>query len=159
MDTWAKLWSKSRTCCSEQCRCIVAYVDSIYLEIVAPPRWLPFHHFYLKIFIVLAWRLIETRTPMSPKRFRSTPEPEEETPLLRDENPPRKETPLPITQILVLLFLQSTEPVMSFSIRPYINQVRSSIPITQVIGNVSHSLSVSSQSSVVTKERLDTTQD
>ena len=84
------------------------------------------------------------------KRFQATLHPEEETPLLHDENPPRTETPLPITQILVLLLLQSTEPVMSFSIRPYINQVRSLIPITQAIGK--------SQSSVATKERLDTTQ-
>jgi hypothetical protein len=63
-------------------------------------------------------------------RSQGIPEPEEETPLLRGENPIRKETPLPITQILVLLLLQTTEPLMSFSIRPYINQVRSSISIT-----------------------------
>ena len=48
---------------------------------------------------------------------------EEATPLLPDENPPRKETPLPFTQILVLLLLQLTEPIMSLSIGPYINQV------------------------------------
>jgi hypothetical protein len=53
-----------------------------------------------------------------------TLEPEEATPLLRDENPPRKETPLPFAQILVLLLLQLTEPITSLSIRPYINQVR-----------------------------------
>ncbi|KAH9008117.1 hypothetical protein EDB84DRAFT_1552105, partial [Lactarius hengduanensis] len=44
---------------------------------------------------------------------------EEENALLRDENPPRKETPLPITQIVVLLLLQLTEPITSLSIRPY----------------------------------------
>jgi hypothetical protein len=62
---------------------------------------------------------------MSPRKSQG-PNPEEETPLLRDENPLRKETPLPITQILVLLLLQVSEPLMSFSIRPYINEVRSS---------------------------------
>ncbi|KAH9010706.1 MFS general substrate transporter [Lactarius hengduanensis] len=68
---------------------------------------------------------------MSPKTRRSqrAPEPEEETPLLRDENPPRKETPLPITQIVVLLLLQLTEPITSLSIRPYINQLVSELPI------------------------------
>jgi hypothetical protein len=67
---------------------------------------------------------------MSSRRFHG-PNPEEETPLLRDETPPRKkETPLPITQILVLLLLQISEPLMSFSIRPYINEVRSSVPMT-----------------------------
>jgi hypothetical protein len=60
---------------------------------------------------------------------------DEETPLLRDVNPQRKETPLPLAQILVLLLLQLSEPITSSSIRPYINQVRSSIPITQVVGN------------------------
>ena len=94
---------------------------------------------------------------MSP-RSQGAPEFEEETPLLRNKKLPRKETPLPISQILVLLLLQITEPLMSFSIRPYINEVRSSIPITLVVDNVGHSLSVSSQSLVVTKERSDTTQ-
>jgi hypothetical protein len=67
---------------------------------------------------------------MSPKRFQGAPEPEEETPLLRDGSASRKETPLPITQILVLLLLQLCEPITSQSINPYINQVRSPIPIT-----------------------------
>ncbi|KAF8267055.1 major facilitator superfamily domain-containing protein [Lactarius quietus] len=58
-----------------------------------------------------------------------TPEPEEETPLLRDGNPPRKETPLPITQILVLLVLQLCEPITALSINPYINQLVSELPI------------------------------
>ena len=93
---------------------------------------------------------------MSPKRSQGTPD--EETPLLHDRNAPRKETPLPVTQIVVLLLLQLAEPITSLSIRPYISQVRPSIPITQVIGNVCLSLSVSSQSLVVTKERSDTTQ-
>jgi hypothetical protein len=84
--------------------------------------------------------------------------PDEETPLLRDGNRQRKETPLPLAQILVLLLLQLAEPITSSSIRPYINQVRSSIPITTVVSNDSLSLSVSSQSLMVTKKRSDTTQ-
>ncbi|KAH8985103.1 MFS general substrate transporter [Lactarius akahatsu] len=63
------------------------------------------------------------------RRSQRAPGPEEETPLLRDENPPRKETPLPITQIVVLLLLQLTEPITSLSIRPYINQLVSELPI------------------------------
>ena len=66
---------------------------------------------------------------MLPRRLQG-PHPEEETPLLHDENLQRKETPLPITQILVLLLLQISEPLMSFSIRPYINEVRSLISVT-----------------------------
>ena len=58
--------------------------------------------------------------------------PDEETPLLRDRNAPRKETPLPITQIVVLLLLQLSEPITSLSINPYINEVSTSIPFTQV---------------------------
>ncbi|KAH9010708.1 MFS general substrate transporter [Lactarius hengduanensis] len=54
---------------------------------------------------------------------------EEETPLLRDENPPRTETPLPITQIVVLLLLLLTEPITSLAIRPYVNQLVSELPI------------------------------
>ena len=64
-----------------------------------------------------------------PPRSQDAPEFEEETPLLRNKNLLRRETPLPLTQILILLLLQITEPLMSFSIRPYINEVRSSIPI------------------------------
>ncbi|KAI9439339.1 MFS general substrate transporter [Lactarius indigo] len=60
---------------------------------------------------------------MSPKWSQVAPEPEEDTPLLRDENQdentPRTETPLPITQITILLLLQITEPITSLSIRPY----------------------------------------
>ncbi|KAH9036525.1 MFS general substrate transporter [Lactarius pseudohatsudake] len=40
-----------------------------------------------------------------------------------------EETPLPITQIVVLLLLQLTEPITSLSIRPYINQLVSELPI------------------------------
>ena len=75
---------------------------------------------------------------MSPQRFNAQPEsvvPDEETPLLRNEIPQKKETPLPLGQILVLLLLQLSEPITFSSIRPYINEVRSSIPITQVVGN------------------------
>ena len=92
---------------------------------------------------------------MFPKRSQRTPEPEEETPLLRDRNLPRKETPLPTTQILVLLLLQLCEPITSQLINPYINQVRSSIPVTQIIVNGRLSLSVSSRLLVMTKERSD----
>ncbi|KAF8258683.1 major facilitator superfamily domain-containing protein [Lactarius quietus] len=56
-------------------------------------------------------------------------ESDEETPLLRNGNQPRKETPLPITQILVLLLLQLSESMMSSSIKPYINQLISELPI------------------------------
>ncbi|KAI9435199.1 MFS general substrate transporter, partial [Lactarius indigo] len=41
----------------------------------------------------------------------------------------RTETPLPITQITILLLLQITEPITSLSIRPYINQLVSELPI------------------------------
>jgi hypothetical protein len=57
-------------------------------------------------------------------------EPQEETPVLGNGNSLRKETPLPITQILVLLLLQLSDPITSFSIRPYINQVRLSDHVT-----------------------------
>ncbi|KAH8993665.1 MFS general substrate transporter [Lactarius deliciosus] len=68
---------------------------------------------------------------MSPKSPRSqgSPEPQEETPLLRDGNRPRTKTPLPITQILVLLMLQLCEPITSLSINPYINQLVSELPV------------------------------
>jgi len=55
---------------------------------------------------------------------------QEETPLLGNGNSLRKETPLPITQILVLLLLQLTDPITSSSIRPYINQLVSGLPVT-----------------------------
>ena len=51
----------------------------------------------------------------------------EETPLLRNINAPRTETPLPTTQVVVLVLLQLCEPIASQSIRPYITQVCSSI--------------------------------
>ncbi|KAI9443934.1 MFS general substrate transporter [Lactarius indigo] len=68
---------------------------------------------------------------MSPKSLRSqgAPEPQEETPLLHDGNSPRTETPLPITQIVVLLILQLCEPMTSLSINPYINQLVSELPV------------------------------
>jgi hypothetical protein len=80
--------------------------------------------------MLLPYGLIGTSTPMPHKRSQGTPD--EETPLLRDGNLQRKETPLPLAQILVLLLLQLSEPITSSSIRPYINQVRSSIPITSL---------------------------
>ena len=91
---------------------------------------------------------------MSPRRTQSPDlglESEEGTPLLHKGDVPRTETPLPITQIAMLLLLQISDPITSYSIRPYINQGRLSIPITQCIGNVHLSLSVSSQLLVVTK--------
>ncbi|KAI9452893.1 MFS general substrate transporter [Lactarius psammicola] len=66
---------------------------------------------------------------MSPKTSQGIPEPEEETPLLCDGNARRKETPLPITQIFVLLLLQLCEPITSLSINPYINQLVSELPV------------------------------
>ena len=104
--------------------------------------------------------LLRTSALMSPKRSQGThmPDSEEETPLLRDRNAPRTETPLPITQVVVLVLLQLCEPIASQSIKPYINKVRSLIPLTYVVNNVCLSLSVSSQSLVVTKKKSDTTQ-
>jgi len=58
---------------------------------------------------------------MSPRRSQGTAD--EETPLLHGENSPRKATPLPVTQISLLLLLLLSEPVTSLSINPYINQV------------------------------------
>ena len=112
----------------------------------------------LYIFLVLAQDLIGISTPMSPQRSQPAPELNEETPLLHDANQSRRETPLPIAQITILLLVQLTEPLTSLAIRPYINQVRLPIPITQVVGNLFPSLSGSSQSLVVTNERSDTTQ-
>ncbi|KAI9443966.1 MFS general substrate transporter [Lactarius indigo] len=66
---------------------------------------------------------------MPPTKSRLGGNPDEETPLLRDENAPRKATPLPITQILVLLLLQLSEPITSVSINPYINQLVRELPI------------------------------
>ena len=67
---------------------------------------------------------------MPPKRSQSTPEAEEVTPLLPDGNPLRKDTPLPLTQILILILLQLSELMTSSSIKPYITEVRLLIPIT-----------------------------
>ncbi|KAN0136118.1 MFS general substrate transporter [Lactarius tabidus] len=66
---------------------------------------------------------------MSPTRTESQGAPDEETSLLRDGKPQRKETPLPLAQILVLLLLQLCEPITSQSIRPYINQLVSELPV------------------------------
>lgn len=94
---------------------------------------------------------------MSPTKFQRAPD--EETSLLVDRNPERKETPLPLAQILVLLLLQLCEPITSQSIKPYINQVCSVIFVMLYnVRNVSFSLSVSFRSLVVTKERSDITQ-
>ncbi|KAF8269709.1 major facilitator superfamily domain-containing protein [Lactarius quietus] len=60
----------------------------------------------------------------------SFPDSEEETPLLHDRNTPRTETPLPITHLVVLFLLQLCEPIASQSIRPYINQLISELPVT-----------------------------
>lgn len=70
---------------------------------------------------------------MSPSRLQGNPEsqPEEGTPLLSDLNPPRAETPLPVTQVLILLLLQLCDPITSLSINPYINQVRLFIAIEE----------------------------
>ncbi|KAF8265571.1 major facilitator superfamily domain-containing protein [Lactarius quietus] len=69
---------------------------------------------------------------MSPNRSQGTlqHDSEEETPLLRDRNAPRTETPLPITQVVVLVLLQLCEPIAFQSIRPYINQLVSELPVT-----------------------------
>ncbi|KAH9963061.1 major facilitator superfamily domain-containing protein [Russula compacta] len=54
---------------------------------------------------------------------------DEETPLLHGTNAPRKATPLPVTQISILLLLLLAEPITSLSINPYINQLVSELPI------------------------------
>ncbi|KAI9437152.1 MFS general substrate transporter [Lactarius indigo] len=64
-----------------------------------------------------------------PMRSQGTPEPREETPLLHNENAPRTETPLPITQIIILLLCQLAEPITSLSINPYVNQLVRELPI------------------------------
>ena len=97
------------------------------------------------MFVVLALDLIGIPTPMSLKRSQGVLESDEETPLLHDGHKPQKETPLPITQVFILLFLQLCDPITSQSINPYINQVCLPIPIIQVIGNAGHSSSVNSQ--------------
>src|SRR6266404_1843947 len=94
---------------------------------------------------------------MPSERSQRIPEPDEGTPLLSKGNTPPKETPLP-TQVLVLLFLQLAEPITSLSIRPYVNQVRSSSPLTYITTHIRLSLLVSSQSLVVTKGKSDTMQ-
>ncbi|KAF8267048.1 major facilitator superfamily domain-containing protein [Lactarius quietus] len=60
---------------------------------------------------------------------RSPGDPDEEIPLLHDGSPQRKETPLPLAQILVLLLLQLSEPITFSSIKPYINQLVSELPV------------------------------
>jgi hypothetical protein len=74
------------------------------------------------------------RATMSPRGSQGVPEADEEMPLLRDGDLLIKETPLPMTQILVLLLLQLSEPITSLSINPYIHEVRSPISPTQVVG-------------------------
>ncbi len=61
--------------------------------------------------------------PFSMSHRRSQGTADEETPLLHGENSPRKATPLPVTQICLLLLLLLSEPITSLSINPYINQV------------------------------------
>jgi MFS family permease len=64
---------------------------------------------------------------MSPRRSQGTVD--EETPLLHNANAPRRPTPLPVTQISVLLLLLLAEPITSLSINPYINQLVSELSI------------------------------
>jgi hypothetical protein len=58
---------------------------------------------------------------MSPRESQGSID--EETPLLHAGNAPQKATPLPATQISILLLLLLAEPITSLSINPYINQV------------------------------------
>ncbi|KAN0119048.1 major facilitator superfamily [Russula decolorans] len=64
---------------------------------------------------------------MSPRSSQGTVD--EETPLLHNGNAPRKATPLPLTQITILLLLLLAEPITSLSINPYINQMVSELSI------------------------------
>jgi len=59
----------------------------------------------------------------SPARFDND---DEENPLLRaadSDDAPHRPTPLPTTQILVLILPWIAEAIVSYSISPYINQV------------------------------------
>ncbi|KAI9443946.1 MFS general substrate transporter [Lactarius indigo] len=66
---------------------------------------------------------------MSPKTLQGTPEPQEDTPLLRHANSTRKKTPLPTTQMVILFLLELCEPITSQSINPYINQLVGELPV------------------------------
>ena len=50
---------------------------------------------------------------------------DEETPLLHDDSALRKPTPLPKTQLFLLLLVRLAEPITSHSISPYISEVGS----------------------------------
>ena len=50
---------------------------------------------------------------------------DEETPLLHDDSAQRKPTPLPKTQLFLLLLVRLAEPITSHSISPYISEVGS----------------------------------
>ena len=48
---------------------------------------------------------------------------DEETPLIHDNGARRKPTPLPKTQLFLLLLVRLAEPITSHSISPYISEV------------------------------------
>jgi len=51
---------------------------------------------------------------------------DEETPLLHEGSAQRKPTPLPKTQLFLLLLVRLAEPIASYSISPYISEVSAS---------------------------------
>ncbi|KAF8266410.1 major facilitator superfamily domain-containing protein [Lactarius quietus] len=55
--------------------------------------------------------------------------PDEETPLLHDEGAQRKPTPLPKTQLFILLLVRLADPVTAYSISPYISELVSQLSI------------------------------
>jgi len=61
---------------------------------------------------------------------------DEETPLLQRDNVPRKPTPLPKAQFFLLLLLRVAEPVTSYSISPYISEVRCSASAAPIPTNI-----------------------
>ncbi|KAN0136219.1 efflux pump azaL [Lactarius tabidus] len=54
---------------------------------------------------------------------------DEETPLLHDDGAQRKPTPLPKTQLFLLLLVRIAEPITSLSISPYISELVSELSI------------------------------
>ncbi|KAH9158769.1 major facilitator superfamily domain-containing protein, partial [Lactarius sanguifluus] len=54
---------------------------------------------------------------------------DEETPLLHDSGAQRKPTPLPKTQLFLLLLVRLAEPIASYSISPYISELVSGLSI------------------------------
>ena len=89
---------------------------------------------------------------------------DEETPLLHDDDAQRKPTPLPKTQLFLLLLVRLAEPIASHSISPYISEVGPHLLITlcDALAPIFHissfSLSVSFRSLAATSGKWGITQ-